>query len=242
MHRYRRYCLGNAFHYCCSWYVVKRPLENFQITQISHFFTFFHTYGIDGYHFSIFKWDIQILATSPIFFVGLGMMPALAFFEAGLLRKKNTVSLLTQIFVGLSVLAVQWHIIGFSLVYGPDRGSVIGDLSYVFFRGINNVCLRDFAPRIPGLAFALFQMMFAAITPLLMTGWLRWIYLSMILLFDKRQWSSHSESLTFFISFKGVLPRGWDSKLLFCLLYFFFDKTHSKFLSFIQWVTLWNDN
>jgi Amt family ammonium transporter len=98
------------------------------------------------------------------------MMPALAFFEAGLLRKKNTVSLLTQIFVGLSVLAVQWHIIGFSLVYGPDRGSVIGDLSYVFFRGINNVCLRDFAPRIPGLAFALFQMMFAAITPLLMTG------------------------------------------------------------------------
>jgi hypothetical protein len=98
------------------------------------------------------------------------MMPALAFFEAGLLRRKNTLSLLTQIFVGLSVLALLWHIFGFSLVYGPDHGFMIGDLSYIFFKNINNVCLSEFAPRIPGLAFALFQMMFAAITPLLMTG------------------------------------------------------------------------
>jgi Amt family ammonium transporter len=98
------------------------------------------------------------------------MMPALAFFEAGLLRRKNTVSILMQIFVGLSTLAVLWHIVGFSLVYGPDRASLIGDFSYAFFRNINNVCLKQFAPRIPGLAFALFQMMFAAITPLLMTG------------------------------------------------------------------------
>ena len=42
----------------------------------------------------------------------LGMMPGLAFFEAGLLRKKNTLSLVTQIFTGLSILAVMWHLFG----------------------------------------------------------------------------------------------------------------------------------
>lgn len=58
----------------------------------------------------------------------------------------------------------------FSLVYGPDHGGVIGDFTYALFLNLNNMCLTDFAPRIPGTAFALFQMMFAAITPLLMTG------------------------------------------------------------------------
>jgi Amt family ammonium transporter len=55
------------------------------------------------------------------FILVLGMMPALAFFEAGLLRSKNTLSLITQILAGLVILSVMWDLFGFSLVYGPDQ-------------------------------------------------------------------------------------------------------------------------
>ncbi|KAL6073060.1 Ammonium transporter [Balamuthia mandrillaris] len=99
----------------------------------------------------------------------LGMMPALAFFEAGLLRAKNTLSIITQIFVGIALMAVLWHLIGFTLVFGPDYGGMIGGPRYAAFRDLENNCLEH-APNIPGLSFALFQMMFAAISPLLMTG------------------------------------------------------------------------
>lgn len=99
----------------------------------------------------------------------LGMMPALAFFEAGLLRRKNALSILTEVFVGLAFMQVMWYFGGFSLVFGGDYGGFIGGFQYFFMVNIGTECLAN-APLIPGLAFASFQSMFASVTPLLMTG------------------------------------------------------------------------
>jgi Amt family ammonium transporter len=100
----------------------------------------------------------------------LGMMPSLAFFEAGLLRRKDTLSVLVQIFAGLSLLSVMWILFGYSLTFGPDHGGVIGDFSNGLFIGVGVKDCSKHAPTIPHALFALFQMMFAAISPLLMTG------------------------------------------------------------------------
>lgn len=90
----------------------------------------------------------------------LCMMPALSFFEAGLLRKKNSLSIISQIFMGICVLTLLWYVFGFSLVYGNDHGGIIGDFRFSFFMDIETSCI-SFAPKIPALVFALFQMMFA---------------------------------------------------------------------------------
>lgn len=99
------------------------------------------------------------------------MIPALGMFEAGLLRKKNTVSIFMQIFFGLALLSVMWFAFGFSLTFGPDQaGGLAGNLDWVFLRGIPFDEGISYAPTIPGVLFAKFQMMFAVITPLLLTG------------------------------------------------------------------------
>ena len=100
----------------------------------------------------------------------LSMMPGLAFFEAGLLRRRSVLSIITQVFLGLSVLNMIWFLFGFSLVFDGDYRGVIGGGRYAFFRNLDATCLENYAPKIPGLIFASFQMMFASITPLLMTG------------------------------------------------------------------------
>jgi Amt family ammonium transporter len=103
---------------------------------------------------------------------GLVMMmtPALGFFEAGMLRLKNSLSVIMQTMFGLALLSVLWFIVGFSLVFAPDISGIIGNLSWVFF---DNVPFSDsvkWAPTIPGVTFGTYQMMFAVITPLLITG------------------------------------------------------------------------
>ena len=90
----------------------------------------------------------------------LCMMPALSFFEAGLLRKKNSLSIITQIFMGICMLTMLWFTIGFTLVFGEDKGGIIGNFKYAFFINVEKQCLPN-APNIPGLVFALFEMMFA---------------------------------------------------------------------------------
>lgn len=105
----------------------------------------------------------------------LGMFPGVAFFEAGLLRRKNTTSLLAQVFCGLSCLSVMWVLVGFSLTFGPDAGGrgFIGTLGNGFLADVH---FRDcyVGPNgpttVPTALYAMFQMMFACITPLLMTG------------------------------------------------------------------------
>jgi Amt family ammonium transporter len=92
-------------------------------------------------------------------------------FEAGLLRKKNTVSIFMQIFFGLALMSVMWFTFGFSLTFGPDQtGGIAGNLDWAFLKGIPFDDGLSYAPTIPGVLFAKFQMMFAVITPLLMTG------------------------------------------------------------------------
>lgn len=103
----------------------------------------------------------------------LAMKPGLALFEIGLLRSKNSVSVMAQVIVGMMVLGLLWYCIGFSLVFGDSLGGFIGNpATYGLFLGQGfgyDECL-PMAPTIPGLIFALFELMFSAITPLLITG------------------------------------------------------------------------
>src|SRR6187431_248644 len=99
------------------------------------------------------------------------MIPSLGLFEAGLLRKKNTVSIFMQIFFGMALLSVMWFTFGFSLSFGPDTAGLVGNLQWTFLRGIPwDAPLTQYAPTIPGVLFVKFEMMFAVITPLLLTG------------------------------------------------------------------------
>src|SRR6476469_10976203 len=98
------------------------------------------------------------------------MIPSLGLFEAGLLRKKNTVSIFMQIFFGMALLSVMWFTFGFSLTFGHDTAGLVGNLDWTFLKGVPYDSSLSFAPTIPGVLFAKFEMMFAVITPLLLTG------------------------------------------------------------------------
>jgi len=98
------------------------------------------------------------------------MIPALGFFEAGLIRSKNSVSVIMQTFSGLAILSILWIIIGFTLVFAPSHGGIIGGLDWMIFNNVPFDKPLNYAPTIPGVSFATYQMMFAVITPLLITG------------------------------------------------------------------------
>ena len=98
------------------------------------------------------------------------MVPALAFFYGGMVRKKNILSTLNLSFVMMALLSIQWVLFGYSLVFAPDHGGLIGGLKYVGFSGVGSIPNPLYATTIPHAAFALFQMMFAIITPALITG------------------------------------------------------------------------
>lgn len=98
------------------------------------------------------------------------MIPALGLFEAGLLRKKNTVSIFMQIFFGVALLSVMWFVFGFSLTFGPDTAGLVGNLDWTFLKGVPFDSSLKYAPTIPGVLFVKFEMMFAVITPLLISG------------------------------------------------------------------------
>jgi Amt family ammonium transporter len=103
---------------------------------------------------------------------GLVMMmtPALGFFEAGLIRGKNSLSVIMQTFSGLAILSTLWFVLGFTLVFSASQGGFIGGFDWLFYNNVPFNESLDYAPTIPGVTFATYQMMFAVITPLLITG------------------------------------------------------------------------
>ena len=98
------------------------------------------------------------------------MTPGLAFFYAGMVRSKNALGTIMQSFAALAVISVQWVIIGYSLAFGPDHGGLIGDLSWMGLKSVGMAPNPTYAATIPHTAFMLYQMMFAVITPALITG------------------------------------------------------------------------
>ncbi len=97
------------------------------------------------------------------------MTPGLALFYGGLVRNKNVLATIMQSFICLGLITLLWFIYGYSLSFGPDRGGIIGGLDYLFFRGVG-LDPGPYSDSIPHLLFAAFQLMFAIITPALITG------------------------------------------------------------------------
>jgi Amt family ammonium transporter len=100
------------------------------------------------------------------------MLPGLALFYGGLVRRKNVLSTIMHSFFGLALVSVVWVIVGFSLAFGPDVNGwgLIGGLDYVGFNGVGLEPSTVYGLTIPFVLFAAFQLMFAAITPALITG------------------------------------------------------------------------
>ncbi len=98
------------------------------------------------------------------------MTPGLALFYGGMVRRKNVLSTIMQSFIALGVITIQWVLYGYSLSFGPDIGGVIGNLKWIRLRGVGLDPYPDYAATVPHQAFMIFQMMFAVITPALITG------------------------------------------------------------------------
>jgi Amt family ammonium transporter len=99
------------------------------------------------------------------------MTPGLGLFYGGMVRRKNVLATFQQSFILLGVIALQWVLFGYSLAFGPDAfGGLIGGLNFL---GLNNVGLEpnaDYAAKIPHQLFMVYQLMFAVITPALISG------------------------------------------------------------------------
>lgn len=96
--------------------------------------------------------------------------PGLAFFYGGLVRRKNVLATMMQSFFVLCLISIQWVLWGYSLAFGPDKWHLIGNLEWVALRGVGMVPNAAYAATIPHLLFMAYQMMFAVITPGLITG------------------------------------------------------------------------
>lgn len=98
------------------------------------------------------------------------MTPGLAFFYGGLVKRKNVLTIMMQSYISMGVVTVLWAVLTFSLSFGPDHGGLIGGLDYLMMNGVGLTPNSSYGPEIPFLAFFAFQMMFAIITPALITG------------------------------------------------------------------------
>jgi ammonium transporter, Amt family len=95
--------------------------------------------------------------------------PGLALFYGGLVNRKNVLATMMQSFVLMAVVTVLWFVCGYSLSFGEGDG-VIGGFGYTFLRGVGIAPNADYAPTIPHQTYMMFQLMFAIITPALITG------------------------------------------------------------------------
>ena len=96
--------------------------------------------------------------------------PGLALFYGGMVRQKNALGTLMQSFIIMAVISIQWVLWGYSLAFGPDKGGIIGGLEWIGLRGVGGEPFDAYSKTIPHQVFMAFQMMFAIITPALITG------------------------------------------------------------------------
>jgi Amt family ammonium transporter len=95
--------------------------------------------------------------------------PGLALFYGGLVRRKNVLGTMMQSFILMAVVTVVWAVAGYSLAYG-EATPFFGDLRYAFLNGVGAAPMTDYAPTIPHQTFMIYQLMFAIITPALISG------------------------------------------------------------------------
>lgn len=121
---------------------------------------------IGGIYMNTGDTAFMLVSAALVFF----MTPGLAFFYGGLVRRKNVINTMMGCvgLMGLSV--VMWVLFGYSLSFGQNHFGVFGDFQYFCLNGIGMNEVSSYADTIPGLVFVAFQMMFAMITPALITG------------------------------------------------------------------------
>src|SRR6478735_6914725 len=108
-----------------------------------------------------------IVATALVFL----MTPGLAFFYGGMVHRKNVLSTMIKSLIAAGVVSVIWVVVGYSLCFGADIGGFIGNpMDHLFFKNVASGAPWSLAPTIPLTLFALFQLMFAVITPGLVVG------------------------------------------------------------------------
>jgi len=108
----------------------------------------------------------MLLATSLVML----MTPGLAFFYGGLVGRKNTLAIMIQSYLSMSVTTVLWYLVGYSLCFSGDVMGIVGNLDMACLRGITVDMVFNEQNRIPLMVFVAYQMMFAIITPALITG------------------------------------------------------------------------
>src|SRR5215212_4029157 len=108
-----------------------------------------------------------IVATALVFLMTLG----LAFFYGGMVHRKNVISTMIKSVVAAGVVSILWVVVGYSLCFGESYHGIIGNpMTHLFFKGVSSGAPWSLAPSIPLTLFALFQLMFAIITPGLVVG------------------------------------------------------------------------
>ncbi len=98
------------------------------------------------------------------------MTPGLAMFYGGMVRRKNVLGTIMHSFIAIALVSLQWILCGYSLSFGPDVKGLIGSFSWVGLNGVGLTPNAAYAPTIPHLLFMTYQMMFAVITPALISG------------------------------------------------------------------------
>jgi len=98
------------------------------------------------------------------------MTPGLALFYGGMVRKKNVLSTLMHSWIIIGIISLQWILVGYTLAFGPDNHGLIGSLNWLGLNGVGMDPNADYAATIPAIVFMAFQMMFAVITPALISG------------------------------------------------------------------------
>jgi Amt family ammonium transporter len=143
------------------------PFAVLMIVAIAAIFIPSLTNFIDGgkYNSADIAW--MIVATALVFL----MTPGLAFFYGGMVHRKNVLSTMIKSFVATGVVSILWVTVGYSLCFGDSIGGFIGNpFTHIFFKGVASGAPWSLAPTIPLTLFALFQLMFAIITPSLVVG------------------------------------------------------------------------